>query len=143
MKTIKKIVWRLRELPDAQEIAELVKDGILSKDEAREILFSHETEETREKKDLEDEIKFLRSLIEKLSSRTTIVEHIRKIEDPWRKHLWYQPYDAWCTAIPAVQSYSTTGGMTNAIYSLNAASGSTQYLAQSASVPSFTSIKTF
>ena len=55
----KKIVWRLSKLPTADELRELVKDKIITQEEAREILFNLETEEERDKKSLESEIKFL------------------------------------------------------------------------------------
>jgi len=63
-----KLKWRLKELPETHEVAHLVKEGIMTKDEAREILFSQETEEDRTKKSLQDEIKFLRELVQKLSN---------------------------------------------------------------------------
>lgn len=92
-----KIVWRLKEQPSSESLRELVKDGILTKEEAREILFSSETEENRDKKSLESEIKFLRELVDKLSSgRTQILETIREVESPWRKYPWYNPYITWC-----------------------------------------------
>ena len=94
----KRIVWRLKEQPSAEMLRELVKDGILSKDEAREILFNSETVEERDTKSLEEEIKFLRKLVEELSrsNRTTIIETIKEVEKPWRKWDFYKPYETWC-----------------------------------------------
>ena len=98
MTNTKKLVWRLGKLPSVEELRELVKDKIITQEEAREILFSSETEENRDKKSLESEIKFLRELVEKLSnnSRTSIVETIKYIEKPYWKYDWYQPYKVYC-----------------------------------------------
>lgn len=37
-----KLKWRLSRLPEAQEVAQLVKDKIITIEEARQILFSEE-----------------------------------------------------------------------------------------------------
>ena len=92
--------WRLSKLPGVEELRDLIKDGVITKDEAREILFNQEDEITREKKDLESEIKFLRELVQKLSSNRSqvIVETIREIEVPYKKYPWYNPYVIWCSS---------------------------------------------
>ena len=80
---MKKIVWRLKEQPTAESLQGLVERNILTKEEAREILFSSEEAEDRDKKSLESEIKFLRELVEKLSNdKSRIVEIIREAEKP-------------------------------------------------------------
>ena len=111
----KKLNWRLSKLPTPDEVRELVKDKIITQEEAREILFSLQTDEDRDNESLKSEIKFLRELVEKLSnnSLTKIVEIIREVEKPWRRYSWYDPYVVWCnngslssyTNIPA-----STGG---------------------------------
>ena len=87
--------WRLSALPTPEQIQGLVASDILSKDEAREILFS--TEEDRDSKSLKEEIKFLRDLVEKLSDNkmSRIVEVIKEVP-VYRECNWYQPYVAWC-----------------------------------------------
>lgn len=91
----KKINWRLSKLPTPDEVRELVKDKIITQDEARDILFKEETEEERDVDSLKTEIKFLRKLVEKLSERQTIIETIRTIEKPYIKYDWYHPYHLW------------------------------------------------
>lgn len=93
-----KIVWRLKELPTPETLSKLVTDGILSKDEAREVLFSSETQEDRDVKSLESEIKFLRELVEKLSkSGIETATIIRGIQVPiYKQYPWYKPYEIWC-----------------------------------------------
>ena len=92
-----KIVWRLGKLPTTEELRELVKSDILTKEEAREILINLETEEERDKDSLKSEIKFLRELVEKLSKdRGQIVETIKYVEKPYSRYPWYAPYATWC-----------------------------------------------
>ncbi len=98
----KKIIWRLVEKPSPKNIQELVTSGILTKEEAREILFTETTEIEEEKKaeDFKDEIKFLRELVEKLSKNDSqVIETIRYIEKPYRDSPWYNHYITWCGTV--------------------------------------------
>lgn len=119
----KKLKWRLSSLPTPSELRELVKDKIITQEEARDILFKLEdyhncdkckTEwigdidkcpncediDKRDKKSLESEIKFLRELVSKLgaASTTKIVETIKYIEKPYKTYPWYTPYYNWYVA---------------------------------------------
>lgn len=137
-----KIKWRLGKLPDPLEVADLVRQGILTKDEAREILFTQETQEDRDKESLQEEIKFLRQLVEKLSNRTEIVRQIEYIEKPYRKYDWYEPYKFYCSTNNAI--YSTTGTSTiNLMAASSDANTANLSYTVSSSEPDFTSIKTF
>lgn len=158
-----KLKWRLSALPETHEVAHLVKEGILTKEEAREILFSLETDEDRDKKSLQEEIKFLRELVQKLSNNQTskIVETIRYVEKPYTKFEWYQPYYvyAYSTGNSGLTSstgygttnaiYTSTGGTTTGTYTLNASGAAVGSLASQATSgsastqPDFTAIKTF
>lgn len=93
----KKIKWRLSSLPTPSELQGLVKDEIITKAEAREILLSREDVDERNNKSLKEEIKFLRELIEKLSSsnNTKIIETIKYIEKPYYSRPWFTPYNNW------------------------------------------------
>lgn len=93
-----KTKWRLSALPTPQEIADLVASDILTKEEAREILISQETEEDRDKKSLQAEIKFLRELVQKLSDnrKPEIIRQIEVIEKPYFKNPWFEPYRFYC-----------------------------------------------
>jgi len=92
----KTLKWRLSKLPTSEEVISLVKDKIITQEEAREILFSQETEEDRDEESLKSEIKFLRELVDRLSTKNLIVETIRYIEKPYTKWGWYKPYEVWC-----------------------------------------------
>lgn len=93
----KKLKWRLGKLPSVQEIESLLDKKIITKEEAREILFSSEDIKT-----LKEEVKFLRKLVEKLSNRTQIIETIREVEKPYRRWGWYSTYDNWCNEADAI-----------------------------------------
>ena len=78
-----KLKWRLGKLPTPNEVSDLVRDKIITQEEAREILFSEETEATKTTEELKTEIKFLKELVEKLADNNKIVETIRYIEKPY------------------------------------------------------------
>ena len=86
-----KLVWRLGKLPSVEELRELVKDKIITNEEAREILFSSETEETRDQKSLEAEIRFLKELLTAISTtKSQMFETIKYVEKPYYKQWpWY------------------------------------------------------
>ena len=119
----KKYIWRLKESPTSEKHRELFKAGLITKDETRQMLFSSETEEDRDKKSLESEIKFLRDLVASLSknNNSRIVEIIREIEKPvYRPYPWWNQYSVWCgsvdtssTGIGGDTTVSTDGAVTN------------------------------
>ena len=93
--------WRLGKLPTPMEVTSLVNDKLITKEEAREILFTEESKTERDEKSLEEEIKFLRELVEKLSDnkQDRIIEVIKTVQVPYIQYPWYQPYQYWCGAI--------------------------------------------
>ena len=118
----KNLKWRLSKLPTPDEVRELVKDKIITQDEARDILFSQETEENRDNESLKSEIKFLRELAEKLSNGNSakVVEIIREVQKPYYYQApWYKPYQIWCSSANS-NTYGTT---LTANTALNFASG--------------------
>ena len=52
------LVWRLGKLPTVEEITTLIDKKIITQEEARQILFNKKDVDERDKKSLEDEIKF-------------------------------------------------------------------------------------
>lgn len=62
------LVWRLKELPSAEGVSRLVEQGIITADQAREILFSKpvEKDEKEENKALKEQVKFLQDMVERL-----------------------------------------------------------------------------
>lgn len=91
--------WRLGKLPTSQEVLDLINGKVITQEEARDILFNLETDDERDKKSLEAEIKFLRELVERLSdSRHKIVETIRYVQKPYYQWEWIRPYEVWCSS---------------------------------------------
>ena len=102
----KKIIWRLKESPTTEKLSQLVKDSILTKDEAREILFNLTDESERSIESYQQEIKFLREIIDKLSSREKIVEIVKEYHH--YDYPWYQPYWIWTSCNDSRQSSTDT-----------------------------------
>jgi hypothetical protein len=90
-----KLVWRLGKLPTVSELKELVDSKIITNEEAREILLNHEEISERDIKSYQEEIKFLRELVEKMSQNQKTIEIIKQIEIPYVKKDWYYPYIVW------------------------------------------------
>lgn len=66
-----KLNWRLQDLPTAGEVAELVNSEVITKDEAREILFSEKDKtqiDNEQIKAYKEQIEFLQGLVTKLSA---------------------------------------------------------------------------
>lgn len=142
----KKLIWRLSKLPSVDELQSLVKDKLITQDEAREILFTNEEIEERDSKSLESEIKFLRELIDKLSTRSNVIETIKIIKKPYIQYEWYTPYWSWCTTTnnPTLTYYSGSGTSCGTITSGNTSLTSASTSNTSATGASnFSSIKTF
>lgn len=142
----------MAKLPDSHEVALLLDKGVLTKDEAREILFSLETQEDRDRESLQSEIKFLRELVQRLASTPTqIIQTIKAVEKPYTNTPWYPPYVTWCantsewstgdilTSTSGIMSYSTDA--VNTMYA--GGSGGGAYMVSSTNEPDFTSVKTF
>lgn len=107
-----KLNWRLAKLPTPDEVRELVKDKIISQEEARDILFK-DTDEPKID-ELKDEIKFLRKTVEELSKGRTVslVTWIYGYNYPSIGG-WYQPYYTWCAN---ACNTGATGGTLNGQY---------------------------
>jgi len=130
--------WRLGKLPTVEELLNLLNAKLITEAEAKAILFSSETEEDRDKKSLESEIKFLRELIEKLSQdRTKVIEVIKEVYKPYYNYQWCRPYQIWC----GTQDLSRAS-TTNAVYYGLGTTDSTQ-VATVNTQSKFSDIKTF
>jgi len=96
-----KLIWRLKEKPSAEGIARLVEQKVITAEEGREILFS---ESSPNAKAQEEEIKFLRELVDKLAvSRNKFVT----IYETWHDYSpiyprWYKRYE------PIMVSYNNS-----------------------------------
>ena len=107
----KELVWRLATKPTAHEVTELLSNGIISKEEAKEILFNQKENDSRDIKSLESEIKFLRDLVEKLSKNNNqITTIIKEIQPHYVQHGWYRPYEVWCGTSGSVITQAIDNG---------------------------------
>lgn len=137
-----KIKWRLSKLPSVEEVSLLVEKGVLKNEEAREILFSHETEEDRDKKSLQDEIKFLREMVQRLTqSRTQLVETIRYVEKPFVNTPWYPQYQTFCDNQTGFSGLSTVNLSNQSV--LTSTAGTSLTYSGADLQQNFTDIKTF
>jgi len=69
----KTLNWRLQDLPTAGEVAELVNSEVITKEEAREILFSEKDKTQISNEQIQaykEQIEFLQGLVTKLSAHS-------------------------------------------------------------------------
>lgn len=138
-----KLKWRLGKLPSPYEVQELVKDKIITQEEARDILFNTETDEERDKDSLKDEIKFLREVIENLSknNKTQTVEVLKYVY-PSYNYPWVQPYAIWCGGTSP--NHYSLGSVLSSNIAVNTTDGSSILSATNANNDTaFTSVQTF
>jgi len=136
----KKLTWRLSQLPTPDELTRLVENNILTKEEAREVLFKDKEE--IDSKSLKSEIKFLRDLVEKLSSdKSETIRIINEVQRPYSTFEWYKPYMYYCSGTGSTTlEYNSgfTGSGTTAGFNGTTCNASSQTIDMS-----FKDIKTF
>jgi hypothetical protein len=66
-----KLKWRLSEKPTSENVRMLKQDGLISTEEARQILFSEEKSLSKDEavKALEEQVEFLKNVIDKIASK--------------------------------------------------------------------------
>ena len=117
----KNLKWRLGKLPTPDEVLKLLNEKLITKEEARDILFSEEKADEKSKESMGEEIKFLKEVVEKLSNNQTsrIVEVIRDVQPIYYQRSWYGPYSGWCSGV--VTLCGTGGTTVNGSTNLNTA----------------------
>jgi polyhydroxyalkanoate synthesis regulator phasin len=94
--TKQELKWRLKDLPDATGIAELVKQGVVTKEEARELLFNKVDQTDGDKvQALEKQIAFLEEMVRELAKNRTVntfhtTEIIKRYEPYYYPRYWMQ-----------------------------------------------------
>jgi hypothetical protein len=102
--------WRLQELPTGGEIADLVERDVITKEEAREILFSPKKDNDEEDvKSLKSEINFLRELVEKMANKGSVYVWPSGGYTHWQHYPWYPVYSQ------ALGTTFTTTGTTSTV----------------------------
>lgn len=92
-----KLKWRLKDLPDANGVAQLVEQKVITQEEARQLLFNNnDYQEIERIKALEKQVEFLEELVRELSKQriththsTTFIDNaVRRYESYYRPALW-------------------------------------------------------
>lgn len=107
--------WRLQELPTGGEIADLVSQEVITKEEARQILFSKPSKESDSEviKTLKAEINFLRELTERLANKSYVGINTWQ---PYTGYPWYRYYN---TAVNLVSNGTGLQNMSNLVMKAN------------------------
>lgn len=123
--TAKSLKWRLRELPTGDEIAQLVEQGVITKEEARDLLFSDGNDTQEENKALKEQIKFQQETIDKL------IDKLNSSNAYWTIHHTYTPRYPTTYWINAVGSSSSGSLMGTASRMLNVSNNEVSFTANS------------
>lgn len=119
MMMTKKLVWRLSEKPSGDVINRLVERQIITKEEARDVLFSEDEQPKKatpnEIDDVKKEVELLREIVLALASKRDAATVIYKYVDRW-PYTWTQPYVTYCSSNGGAGGSLTigTGTTTNA-----------------------------
>ena len=112
----KKLVWKFKDLPSAEAVSSLVKEKVITPEEARSILFREEVKRSDEVEALQEMVKTLSEMVKDLMSRSqsvTLVPYTKVVTVPRR----YETY--WINAV------GNAGGIT--MSSVPGTSGNTTY----------------
>lgn len=115
----KKLTWKLKELPTADSIGRLVDTGVITPQEARDILFKEEEKQSDEVEALKEMVNTLQEMVKDLMNRDQRVNfapYTRVIEVP-RRH---EPYweKVWCDTSGTTLT-ATTGNRYKTNYTLS------------------------
>lgn len=101
-KKTKTLNWKLKELPTAEAVAELVAQEIITPEEGREILFGSREYDYEKMKALEEQVAFLQDLVKELAKKNTTTiwtgysysKPVRYYDTPY----WGKTYEVLCDA---------------------------------------------
>ena len=87
---MKKNIWRLSTQPTVDEITTLLDKGVITKDEAKDMLFRNEEDIPKDQlKEIKDELKLLRELVlARISQKEVEIIHHHQ-HDYWPQQVWY------------------------------------------------------
>lgn len=106
----KNLKWRLKELPDGEEVALLVEQKVITKEEARELLFSDtkQADESVVIKALKKQIEFLEGLVKELAKDNSRTVYVDRYIDHWKPR-W--PEVTWMSTTTDGSGISTAGSI--------------------------------
>lgn len=91
----KKLVWKMKELPSADSIGNLVDTKVITPEEARAILFKEETKQSDEVEALKEMVKTLQEVVKDLQERARnvqLVPYTKIVEIPVRRTPYWDKY---------------------------------------------------
>lgn len=100
--TKKELKWRLRELPSGGEVAQLVEQEVITKEEAKDLLFN-ESKSNDDVEQLKKQIDFLEGLVKELSKNRTQTVYVDRYIDRWVQRL----PNVWCNAVNTATGSTT------------------------------------
>jgi hypothetical protein len=117
MKMTKNLKWRLKTPPTASEVRDLVQANVLTKDEAREILFTTDGQSAENLQSLKSEINFLRELVEKMvnknNSPATVWTYASTAQ--YKREPWYPLYSTSLGANTTITGSTSSNASVNAV----------------------------
>lgn len=137
------LTWKLGELPTAGELADLVDAEVITKEEAREIMFGSPESDKEVIKTLQEQITFLQDLVKELSkSRTTYIPTFtREVRvTPYFEKYWMNTNKVLGYAGYTLTTATGTGSKTFTAGSISGTSGTNVYHANSNSTPAVMSV---
>ena len=109
--TKKDLIWRLKELPDAVDVAELVDKKVITPEEARDLLFNNDKKNPSvENQALKEQIKFLQDTVEKL------IDKLNSTNSHWYFTNTYTP------SYPTTYWLASTSGALDSTMSISSSS---------------------
>lgn len=91
----KKLNWRLKTLPTADEVASLVEQKVITANEAKDLLFTESDDKDPTVSELKRQIEFLEGLVTELSKKPRDSAYIYKWIDTRTPLL---PTTVWCSS---------------------------------------------
>ena len=118
----KKLIWKLKDLPNADSIASLVDTKVITPQEARDILFRKDTKQSDEVEALKEMVKSLQELVKDLllrQDRVQFVPYTKIVEVPARTKPYWDKY--WTNGVTYGNTMSTASSTCNgnSIYTLS------------------------
>lgn len=65
--TKKNLIWRLKDKPSVEDVTELLKEQVVTKEEARDLLFNEAGSDSEKLRDLKKQVEYLEDLVKELS----------------------------------------------------------------------------
>lgn len=124
----------MSDLPTGDEVASLVEQKIITPEEARSILFKSEDDEPKLKQ-AEEEIKFLRELVDRLTDHKNF-KIIGKVYENYNPiyPMWYNKYEPILCNTPSITHVSSSANTVTTAGSLDVGYSTTTNLPQLSSL---------